>query len=227
MVYYTYSGYIVQQDYGRKTPSTPVKELKFPKTLIAQGKPLKPHNQKYKGVFEIDNLKTKKCSKCVKEFPNTLEFFSKKGNKLRNICKECDKNQRKERLKKEKENFNKSRIVLNEDEEKMFTKKAKEFNMSRAEFLKLIILKAESETLVKIDPKCFDIFNAQIMGIATNINQIAYLCNSTKNVYKSDVENLKNELKKMREWQRKLEDEFNMIDTSIKYAHEVLTFDDI
>lgn len=175
----------------------------------------------------MNENKIKKCGICRKEYPATTEYFYKNKNRLQSRCKECDKKLRKNNMKKEKENFNKSRIVLNEDEEKIFTKKAKEFNMSRAEFLKLIILKAESETLVKIDPKCFDIFNAQIMGIATNINQIAYLCNSTKNVYKSDVENLKNELKKMREWQRKLEDEFNMIDTSIKYAHEVLTFDDI
>lgn len=33
--------------------------------------------------------------------------------------------------------------------------------------------------------------------------------------------------KKIREWQQKLEEEFKMIDTSIRYAHEVLTFDDI
>lgn len=181
----------------------------------------------------MSEVKIKKCRKCNKEYKNTLEFFyqDKKTSSgkiiLKNICKQCDKKQRKERLKKEKENINKSRIVLSEDEEKIFTKKAKEFNMNRADFLKLIISKAESEILVKINPKCFDIFNHQIMGIATNINQIAYLCNSTKNVLKSDVEKLRNELDKMREWQRKLEDEFNMMDTSIKYAHEILTFDDV
>lgn len=175
----------------------------------------------------MEQTKNKKCSKCGKEYPNTLEFFSKKGNKLRNICRECDKKMRKERAKKEKEKTKKSRLVLTENQEEAFTKKAQEFNMSRTDFLKLIIVKAESESLIKIDPKCFDVFNNQIMGIATNINQIAHICNSTKNVYKSDVDNLKNEFKKIREWQRELEEQFKMIDTSIKYTNEVISFDNI
>jgi hypothetical protein len=45
-----------------------------------------------------------------------------------------------------------------------FTKKAEEFCMSKTDFLKLTIAKAESEVFIKIDPKCFDNFNAQIMG---------------------------------------------------------------
>lgn len=175
----------------------------------------------------MNNLDVKKCKYCGKEYPNTLEFFSKKGNKLRDICKECDKKMRRERLEKEKKNINKSRVVLSEKEGKAFTKKAEEFNMSRADFLKLIILKGEKETLVKIEPKCFDEFNYQIMGIANNINQIAHICNATGNVTKIDVENLRNEFKKIREWQNKLEKEFEMIDTSIKYTNEILTFDDI
>ena len=176
----------------------------------------------------MDKLEMKKCrGECGKEYPNTLEFFSKKGDKLRDICKECDKKKRKERLKKEKENTIKSRIVLSEKEGKVFRKKAEEFNMSRTDFMKLIVLKGEKEILVKIDPKCFDNFNYQIMGIATNINQIAHICNTTRSVNEIDVENLRNEVKKIREWQSKLEEEFNMLDTSIKYTNEVLTFDDI
>lgn len=108
----------------------------------------------------VDKIETKKCKgECGKEYLNTLDYFSKKGNKLRAICKECDKKLRKERLRKEKENTNKGRIVLSEKEEKAFSKKAKEFNMSRADFIKLMVLKGEGEILVKIDPKCFDIFN--------------------------------------------------------------------
>lgn len=176
----------------------------------------------------MDKLEMKKChGECKKEYPNTLEFFYKKGDKLRNICKECDKKKRKERLKKETENCKKTRIVLTEKEEQAFRKKAEEFNMSVSDFIKLIWLKGESEVLVKVDPKCFDNFNYQIMGIATNINQIAHICNTTKSVNEIDIENLRNEFKKIREWQRKLEEEFNMIDSSIKYAHKVLTFDDI
>ena len=30
------------------------------------------------------------CSRCKKEYPNTNEFFYKKRDKLRSICKECD-----------------------------------------------------------------------------------------------------------------------------------------
>ena len=99
--------------------------------------------------------------------------------------------------------------------------------MSRTDFMKLIVLKGEKEILVKIDPKCFDNFNYQIMGIATNINQIAHICNTTGSVNQIDVENLRNEFKRIREWQSKLEEEFEMLDTSIKYTNEVLTFDDI
>jgi Bacterial mobilisation protein (MobC) len=176
----------------------------------------------------MNELERKKCKgECGKEYPNTLKYFSKKGNKLRDICKECDKKLRKERLKKEKENTNKSRIVLSEKEEKAFSEKAKEFNMSRTDFIKLIVSKGEGEILVKIEPKCFDNFNYQIMGIAANVNQITHICNTVKNVYQTDVENLRNELLKIRDWQSKLEEEFKMIDTSIKYSHEVLTFDDI
>jgi len=102
----------------------------------------------------MNELERKKCKgECGKEYPNTLEYFSKKGNKLRDICKECDKKSRKERLKKEKENTNKSRIVLSEKEEKAFSEKAKEFNLSRADFIKLMVLRGEGSILVKIDPK--------------------------------------------------------------------------
>jgi len=175
----------------------------------------------------MNELELKKCIDCDKEYPATTEHFYKNGKKLQVRCKKCDNIKRKNNMKKEKENTNKSRIVLSEKEEKAFSEKAKEFNMSRADFIKLMVLKGEGEILVKIDPKCFDIFNYQIMGIATNVNQIAHICNTTNNVYQVDVENLRNELKEIREWQRKLEEEFKIIDTSIRYAHEVFTFDDI
>jgi len=51
------------------------------------------------------------------------------------------------------------------------------------------------------------------MGMATNINQIAHICNTTNNVYQADIKNLENELLKIRQWQRKLEEEFKMIAT--------------
>ncbi len=155
------------------------------------------------------------------------KYFSKKGNKLRDICKICDNKLRTERAKVEKENMSKSRLILTENEERAFTKKAEEFCMSKTDFLKLTIAKAESEVFIKIDPKCFDNFNAQIMGIARNINQIAHVCNTTRNVYQTDVENLRKELKKIRDWQAELEEEFKMLDSSIKYLHEIVNFDDI
>lgn len=173
------------------------------------------------------NNKTKICSRCKREYPDTNDFFSKKRDKLRNICKECDKKLRKERAKKEKENSCKSRIVLTEKEERAFAKRAEEFNMSKADFLKLIILKGESEPFVKINPECFVTFNYQIMGIARNINQIAHVCNMTQNIHATDIENIREELKKIREWQSKLEHEFKTIDTSIKCFNDILTFDDI
>lgn len=175
----------------------------------------------------MSEIKMKKCSICKKEYPATIEYFYRDGNGLQSRCKKCDKERRKINLKKEKEKSSKSRIVLTEKEEKTFAKRAEEFNMSRADFLKLIILKGESEPFVKINPECFDIFNYQIMGIARNINQIAHVCNMTQNIHITDIESIREELKKIREWQNKLEKEFKMIDTSIKYANEVLTFDDI
>ncbi|HBJ1645861.1 TPA: plasmid mobilization relaxosome protein MobC [Clostridium botulinum] len=174
---------------------------------------------------EIEEIKI--CKKCGNEYPNNKNYFSKKGNKLRDICKKCDNYSRKERANKERKSLSKSRIVLTEKEEKSFSKKAAQFNMSKADFLKLVILKAEAETFIKIDSRCFDIFNSQIMGIATNINQIAHVCNATKSVYQTDIEDLRMEFKNIREWQRKLEEEFKMIDTSIKYTNEILTFDNI
>ncbi len=165
------------------------------------------------------------CSRCKKEYPNTNEFFYKKRDELRSICKECDKKLRKERAKKEK--GLKIRISLQEKEEKAISKKAEENNMSRNDYLKLMILNAESVPFIKINPECFDVFNYQIMGIARNINQIAHVCNMTQNIHITDIENLREEVKKIREWQSKLEEEFEMIDTSIKCAGEVLTFDDI
>lgn len=65
------------------------------------------------------------------------------------------------------------------------------------------------------------------MGIARNINQMAHVCNMTNSVSVIDIENLRKEFKKIREWQNELEQQFKMIDTSIKYTNEVLTFDDI
>lgn len=65
------------------------------------------------------------------------------------------------------------------------------------------------------------------MGIAFNINHIAHMCNKTQNIHATDIENLREEFRKIRGWQSKLDKEFKMIDTSIKYTNEVLTFDDI
>lgn len=175
----------------------------------------------------MNEVKMKKCNICKKEYPATMEYFYRKGDKLQSRCKKCDKEIRKINLKKEKEKLSKSRIVLTENEEKIFSKRAEEFNMNKADFLKLIILKGESEPFVKINPECFDIFNYQIMGIARNINQIAYVCNMTQNIHTTDIEKLREEVKKIREWQSKLEEEFEMIDTSIKCANKLLTFDDI
>ncbi|MBX4267144.1 plasmid mobilization relaxosome protein MobC [Clostridium estertheticum] len=175
----------------------------------------------------MSKLEFKKCIDCNKEYPATTEFFHQNGKKLQVRCKKCHNILRNNNRKKEKENSNKSRLVFSEKEEKSFSEKAKEFNMSRTDFIKLMVLKSEGEILVKIEPKCFDVFNNQIMGMATNINQIAHVCNTANNVYQVDVENLRNEFKKIREWQQKLEEEFKIIDTSIRYAHEVFTFDDI
>lgn len=176
----------------------------------------------------MNEIEYRRCTKCGKEYPATLEFFYKdKGDRLKTQCKECDKKLRKERAKKEKENSYKSRIVLTEKEERAFAKRAEEFHMSKADFLKLIILKGESAPFIKINPECFDVFNYQIMGIARNINQIAHVCNMTQNIHITDIESIREELKKIREWQSKLEEEFEMIDTSIKCANKVLTFDDI
>lgn len=165
------------------------------------------------------------CSRCKKEYPNTNEFFYKKRDKLRSICKECDKELRKERAKKEK--GLKIRISLQEKEEKAISKKAEENNMSRNDYLKLMILKAESVPFIKINPECFVNFNYDIAKIARRVNDIAHTCNMTQNITTKDIEKLKEEIEKVREWQSKLEEEFKMIDTSIKCAGEVLTFDDI
>lgn len=175
----------------------------------------------------MSEIKMKKCKICGKEYPATTEYFYKDRNRLQNRCKECDKKLRITNLKKEKKNTKKSRFTLTEKEEEAFTKKAQEFNMSKAEFLKLMILKGEGEPLIKINPKCFDAFNNQIMGIATNINQIAHVCNATQNVYKNDIDKLRESFKEIRHWQRELETHFKMIDTSIKYANKLILFDDI
>lgn len=50
----------------------------------------------------MEKIQNRKCRKCGKEYPNTLEFFSKKGNRLRDICKECDNRLRREREQKKK-----------------------------------------------------------------------------------------------------------------------------
>ncbi|WP_288326059.1 plasmid mobilization relaxosome protein MobC [uncultured Clostridium sp.] len=175
----------------------------------------------------MSEVELKKCIDCNKEYPATTEYFYKNGTKLQVRCKKCHNLKRKINLKKEKENLSKSRIVLTEKQEKIFSKRAEEFCMSKTDFLKLMIVKAESEAFVKIDSKCFDNFNYQIMGIARNINQMAHVCNMTNSVSVIDIENLRKEFKKIREWQNELEQQFKMIDTSIKYTNEVLTFDDI
>lgn len=175
----------------------------------------------------MSEINLKRCGICKKEYPATTDYFYRDGEKLQSRCKECDKERRKINLKKERETLTKSRIILTEKQEKIFSKRAEEFCMSKTDFLKLMIVKAESEAFVKIDSKCFDNFNYQIMGIARNINQIAHVCNMTNNVSIIDIENLRKEFKKIREWQNELEQQFKMIDTSIKYTNEVLTFDDI
>lgn len=176
----------------------------------------------------MSDIEMKKCTKCGNEYPATVEFFHKKGDKLHSKCKECRKKLKKEYLERNKEIKRKDiNFLLDENSIEMFDKKAEEFNMNRVEFLKLIILKGESAPFIKINPECFDVFNYQIMGIARNINQIAHVCNMTQNIHITDIESIREELKKIREWQSKLEEEFEMIDTSIKCANKVLTFDDI
>lgn len=176
----------------------------------------------------MDKVEIKKCTRCGKEYPATTEFFHKKGDKLHAKCKNCRRELKREYLNKNKENQKEDiRFLMDKKTIEAFDKKAEEFHMSRTDFLKLMVVKAESEPLIKINPECFTNFNYQIMGIARNVNQIAYLCNKVVNVHKADVESLREELKDIRKWQSKLEKEFNFIDTSIKYINDVIKFDDI
>lgn len=40
-----------------------------------------------------DSKNSKKCTKCLIEFPNTLEYFYKGKKMLRSYCKKCCSNQ--------------------------------------------------------------------------------------------------------------------------------------
>lgn len=175
----------------------------------------------------MNNEEVKVCSKCKKEYPKTNEFFSKKGNGLRSICKVCDNKLRKERDLKQMEDHVRIKISLKPKENQAFLKKAEELGMSKRELFEFLILKAQSTPIIKIEKECFSSFNHSIRAIGKSINYIAHRCNRNVNVTKQDIKELQEEIDKIKEWQIKLEEEFKMIHKSIAVFGKALTNDEI
>ena len=175
----------------------------------------------------MNNEEVKVCSKCKKEYPKTREFFSKKGNGLRAVCKICDNKLRKERDLKQMEDHVRIKISLKPKENQAFLKKAEELGMSKRELFEYLIIKAQSTPIIKVEKECFSSLNNSITAIGRTVNSIAHRCNRNKFVTERDIKELQEEINKMKKWQVDLEEQMNIIRKSIDVFGKAITFDDI
>lgn len=144
-------------------------------------------------VINIDNQKTKTCSVCGEKYPATTEYFYKKKNGLYGLesrCKNCAKLKRtNDRIKNNKTKT--ITISLSEDEYKIAKDKAQNLNMNLSDYLKFSVLKNNSSYMLTVDKNLTDFEAYELSKIGININQIAHICNTTGNMYPTDIKYLK------------------------------------
>lgn len=86
------------------------------------------------------------------------------------------------------------RFFVNEAEKELLDKKVADSHLDRSKYLRKVAL---GETIINIDMKRLDGVIYELNKIGTNINQIAKFCNSNNQIYKSDIQELQNEMNKV------------------------------
>ena len=88
-------------------------------------------------------------------------------------------------------------VFLSDEEAQILEDKFKDSGMSsKSAFLRQLILEG---FVLEIDFSEIQRYNFLLSNISNNINQVAHRCNETRSVYRSDIEQLQKEMKKL--WQ--------------------------
>ena len=99
-------------------------------------------------------------------------------------------------------------VFLNEEENKILETK---YNLSgkknKSAFLRQLILKG---FVYETDFSELRRYNYLLSNISGNINQIAHRCNETRSIYKNDIDEVKEEMKKLWQLQRSMLSELHL-----------------
>ena len=99
-------------------------------------------------------------------------------------------------------------VFLNEEENKILEAK---YNLSgkknKSAFLRQLILKG---FVYETDFSELRRYNYLLSNISGNINQIAHRCNETRSIYKSDIDGVKEEMKKLWQLQKSMLSELHL-----------------
>ena len=88
-------------------------------------------------------------------------------------------------------------VFLSDEEAQILEDKYKDSGMcSKSAFLRQLILEG---FVLETDFSEIQRYNFLLSNISNNINQVAHRCNETRSVYRSDIEQLQKEMKKL--WQ--------------------------
>lgn len=86
------------------------------------------------------------------------------------------------------------RFFVNEAEKELIDKKIEQSHLDTSKYLRKVAL---GEPIVNIDISKLDGVIYELNKIGTNINQIAKFCNSNNQIYKSDIDELKNKMNRV------------------------------
>ena len=93
-------------------------------------------------------------------------------------------------------------IFLTEDEERILNAKVKMSGVrSKSEYIRQLITDG---FVYQIDFKEIQRYNFLLSNISNNINQIAHRINETRSIFKSDIDEVKKEMKKLWQLQRSM-----------------------
>ncbi len=93
-------------------------------------------------------------------------------------------------------------LYLSDEEMEILKEKCRLANLkSKSEYLRRLITEGY---ILEVDFAELTRYNFLLSNISTNINQIAHRCNETRSVFQSDIDSLKEEMKKLWQLQRSM-----------------------
>lgn len=93
-------------------------------------------------------------------------------------------------------------LYLSDEEMEILKEKCRLANLkSKSEYLRRLITEGY---ILEVDFSELTRYNFLLSNISTNINQIAHRCNETRSIFQSDIDGVKEEMKKLWQLQRSM-----------------------